>query len=87
MGVQDRGEVSTEFFGAGLVVALDGGLLERPVNRLDLAVRPRVVAFGHLMLDLVLGACEFEGVGAEDLAAVHRLANRPRGGGGVAGRG
>ena len=71
---------------AGVVVALDGGFLERPVHPLDLTVRPRVVRLGQAALDVVLGKGEFEGVGAEDLAAVHGLADGRRGRGDVAGR-
>lgn len=77
--------MAAELIVPAVVVALDGGLLERPVHSLDLAVRPRVVGLGQAVLDAVLGAGEFEGMGAEDLAAVHGLADEWCGRGDVAG--
>jgi hypothetical protein len=46
-----------------------------------------VVGLGQAVLDAVLGAGEFEAVGAEDLAAVDGLADERCGRGLVAGRG
>jgi hypothetical protein len=65
--------VAAEHVVAAVVVSPNGGLLERSVHPLDLAVCPRVVGLGQAVLDVVLGAGEFEEVGAEDLAAVHGL--------------
>ena len=87
VGIEEQGEVAAEFVVARVVVARDGGFLERPVHPFDLAVGPRVVRLGQAVLDAVLGAGEFEGMGAEDLAAVHGLADEWCGRGDVAGRG
>jgi hypothetical protein len=68
------------------MVAPDGRVLEGAVHPLDLTVRPRVVGLGQPVLDAVLRAGVLEGVGAEDLAAVHGLPDQGRGRGDVAGR-
>ena len=51
---------------AVVVEALDGGVLDRPVHALDLAVRPRVSGFRQPMLDVEVGAGVFEGVSPEE---------------------
>ena len=56
-----------------VVVALDGGFLEGAVHAFDLAIGPRMPRLGQAMIDVVLGAGELEGVGAEELAALQRL--------------
>ena len=50
---------------AVVVEAFDGRLLDRPVHALNLPVGPRVVRFGQSMVDIVLGARQFEGMAAE----------------------
>src|SRR6476646_11784390 len=45
-----------------IVIALDGGLLERSVHPFDLAVGPWMVGLGETMLDLVLAADTIEHV-------------------------
>ena len=70
--------MAAELAVAAVVVVLNGGFLERPVHPPDLAVRPRVVGLGQAVVDAVLGAGEFEGMGAGDLTAVHGLADEQR---------
>ena len=52
--------MSAEFIVAAVVAAPDGGVLERAVPSLDLAVRPWVTGLGQAVLDVALGTGEFE---------------------------
>lgn len=79
IGVEVEGEVTTELVVAAVVVALDRGFLERPVHSFDLPVGPRMMGLGQAVLDVLLCAGQFEGVGPEDLTAVHGLAEEVRG--------
>ena len=47
---------------AFIVVAFDGGLLQRPIHALDLPVRPRMIRLGQAMLDAVFAATHVEHV-------------------------
>ena len=76
-----------QLFVGGVVEAPDSGFLQRSVHPLDLTVGPWMVRLGQSVLDVVLGASIFEGVGTEDLTAVHGLADQRRRGCDVAGRG
>ena len=73
VGADKVGEVSFELVVVVIVIASDGSVLDRAVHPLDLAVRPRVFRFGGAVIDISLGAGEFEGMGAERLSVRHRL--------------
>ena len=62
---EEVGEVLAETIMAVVVVTSDRGFLDRSVHGFDLAVGPRMVGLGQAMIDIGLGACEFEGVGSE----------------------
>lgn len=51
--------MAAEFVVAAVVVAPNGGFLERPVDPFDLAVRPRVIGLCQAVLDVVLGTSKF----------------------------
>ena len=59
-------EVLSKLIVAIVVEALDGGVLDRPVHALDLAVRPRVSRFRQPMLNVEIGAGVLEGVSPEE---------------------
>jgi hypothetical protein len=61
---------------AGVVIALEGRLLQRAVHPLNLTVRPGVIGLGQAMLDAVLGDSQLEGVGPEELTAVDGLSDQ-----------
>jgi hypothetical protein len=63
----------------GVVEALDGGFLDGAVHALDLTIRPRVSRLGQTVCHIVLGAGEFERVGAEELLAGQHLFDLVRG--------
>ncbi len=48
-----------------VVIGPEGALLDGSVHALDLAVGPRMARLGEAMVDVVLGAGEFKGVGVE----------------------
>lgn len=87
VGVEELIEVLLQLFVGGVVEAPDSGFLQRSVHSLDLTVGPRMVGLGQSVLDVVLGAGILEGMGPEDLTAVHGLADQRRCGCDVAGRG
>ena len=68
VGADEVGEVPFELLVVVVVVALDGGVFDRAVPPLDLAVGPRMLRFGGAMVDIGLGAGVFEGMGAEQLS-------------------
>lgn len=68
VGADKVGEMPFELFMVVVVVALDGGVLDRAVHSFHLTVCPRVLRFGCAMVDAGLGAREFEGVGTEQFS-------------------
>ena len=56
-----------------VVEALDCGFLDGPVHPLDLPIRPRMLRLGQPMVNVVLRAAEFKGMGAEGFSSGHRL--------------
>ena len=62
VGIQEELQVCPELIMALVMVALDGGVLERPVHPLDLTTGSRVVGLGQTMLDAVLAADTVEAV-------------------------
>ena len=50
------------------VVTANGGLFNGAVHALDLAIGPGMLGLGETVIDVILSAGEFEGVGAEDFA-------------------
>ena len=65
VGVDEVVEVGLELPVAIVMVAFDGGLLDRSVHPFDLAVGPRVLDLGEPVLDAVLAAAHVEHVGHE----------------------
>ncbi len=58
----------------GLIVeALDGGVLDGAVHPLDLPVGPGMLGLGETVVDIIPGAGDFEGVGAEELFTRNHL--------------
>lgn len=56
-------EVPAQLFVTVVVVALDGGVLDRSVHPLDLYVRPWMVELGEAVLDAALPSAHGEHVG------------------------
>ena len=56
VGHQEGCQMVTKLLMSIVVVAIDGGFLERSIHALDLAVRPGMIGFGEAMLDAMLGA-------------------------------
>ena len=56
-------EVGFELLVAVVVVALDGGFLDRAVHPLDLAIGPGMLDLGQAVLDAVFPAAHVEHVG------------------------
>ena len=70
-----------------VVIGAHGGLLDRAVHALDLAVGPGMVGFGQTVINVVTGAGDFKGVGAKMLAPLPGQLDVGGGGTDVAGRG
>lgn len=51
-----------------VVVTSNGGVLDGAIHAFDLAVGPRMFGFSEAVIDVVLGAGEFEGMGTEEFA-------------------
>ena len=79
-------EVAAELVVAVVVEALDRRVLDRPVHALDLAVRPRMPGLGQAMVDVVIGAGVFEGMGTRTARCARSSALISGGRPGVAGR-
>ena len=79
VGIEEGCEMRSQLVVAVVVIAPDGGVLERAVHALDLTVGPWVVRLGEAMLDVVLRAGVVEGVDAEQLRPAHAsLSSRRR---------
>ena len=76
VGIDEELEVLPEFVVAGVVVALDGGILDGAVHPLDLAIGPRVVRFGEPVLNAVLATDLIEAVDAIASVGPSRLRGR-----------
>lgn len=48
-----------------VVKSSDGCVLDCPVHALDLAIGPGMARFGQPMVDIEIGACQFEGMDAD----------------------
>ena len=75
VGYHEVGEVLPQPVVIVLVVALDGRFLDSPVHSHNLAIGPRMSRLGEPVIDIVLGACQLEPVGAEQLAGSNRQPN------------
>ena len=80
-------QVAAELVVGFVVEAPDGGLFDRPVHPLDLAVGPRMLRLGQAMVDVGKGASVLEGVRSERLFAFDHVADLGRAPGGAAGIG
>jgi len=87
VGGDEVRQVRAQLFVGGVVEALNGRLLEGAVHALDLPIRPRVSRLGQPVGHIVLGAGEFEGVGAKELLAGQHVLDLVRGPGVAAGLG
>ena len=67
VSADEVGEMTSKLIVGLIVEAFDRRLLDGAVHALDLAIGPRMLGLGEAMVDVVLGAGEFEGMGAEDL--------------------
>jgi hypothetical protein len=56
VGIYEKLQVLPELVMAGVMVALDRGVLDGSVHPLDLTIRPRAARLGQAMLDLGLHA-------------------------------
>ena len=70
-----------------VVISAHGGLLDRAVHALDLAVGPGVAGFGQAVISVVTGAGDFRGVGAKVFPALPGQLDVGGGRPDVAGRG
>ena len=70
VGLEERPEMRAQPVVRLVVVATHGRFLERAVHPFDLTVGPRVVRLREPVLDLEIGAGEFEGMATERLAGV-----------------
>lgn len=68
VGRDEVGEVFAQLVVVLVVEAFDGCFLDRPVHPLDLAVGPGVLGLSGSVIDVVSGACQFEGMGTEAFA-------------------
>jgi hypothetical protein len=68
VGADEVGEMALVLAVGVVVIALDGGLLDRTVHSLDLPVGPGMLWLGQPMLDAELGAGVFEAVSPDGLA-------------------
>jgi hypothetical protein len=74
VGLDEELQVAPELVVAAVMVALDGGVLDRAVHPLDLTIGPRVPRLGQAVLDVEIGAGGLERVAAkEHLLGPHRL--------------
>ena len=73
VGSDEVSEVLAELLVALVIEALDRGFLDGPVHSFDLAIRPGVLRFGQPMVDVILRAGEFKGVGTEEFSCRHGL--------------
>jgi hypothetical protein len=55
---------------AVIMISMYRGLFDRAVHPLDLAIGPRMVRLGETVVDVVVGACDLESMGTEELAAL-----------------
>ncbi len=78
-------EVLSELIVALVVEPPDGRLLNGTVHPLDLTIGPRMLRLCGAMLDVVLGASVFEGMGLEALAICDGLLDQRHGGAAGAG--
>ena len=60
--VDEVRQVLFELIVAVVMVALDGGFLDRPIHSLDLAVRPGMLDLGEPVLDIVFATDTIEDV-------------------------
>ena len=68
VGVDEVAEVTAQLVVDLVIEALDRRLLDGPVRPLDFAVGPGMLGLGETMIDVGLGAGEFEGMGPEQFA-------------------
>jgi hypothetical protein len=73
VGGHTVGKVGAQLVVRGIVEPLDRGFLDGAVHALDLSIRPRVPWLGQTVRHIVLGAGEFERVGAKELLAREHL--------------
>ena len=62
VGADEVGEVALQLTMAIVVIALDGGFLDRSVHAFDLAIRPRMLDLGQPMLNAILMAAHVKHV-------------------------
>ena len=60
--IDEVGEMSSKLVVAIVMIAFDGGFLDRAVHSLDLAIGPRMIDFCEAMLDAVFAASHVEDV-------------------------
>src|SRR6266481_6530262 len=70
VGANEVGKMASKLIVGFIVEAFDRRLLDGAVHALDLTVGPRVSGLGEAVVDVVLGAGEFEGMSAEHLATL-----------------
>src|SRR5829696_4761329 len=78
VGCHEIVEVLPELIVAVVVIASNGGILDRAVHPFNLTIRPRVPGLGQAMINIVLRAGELERVGPEQFAARDRLLDERR---------
>ena len=71
VGADEVGQVAAKLVVRLVVEALDGCFLDGAVHAFDLTVGPGMAWFGKSMVDVILRAGEFEGVGPEHFALLH----------------
>ena len=79
VGVDEVAEVAAEMIVGLVVEPLDRCFLDGPVHPLDLTVGPGVPGFGEAMIDVGLGAGQFEPVRPEPLTTFYRQPDLGRG--------
>lgn len=87
VSVEEGGEMVAELSMVLVVIGAHGGVLEGAIHTFDLAVGPRMVRFGEAVIDMMVSAGVFEGMSAEDLAALKGKADVVGGRSGIAWRG
>ena len=78
VGIDEVGEVALGLPVAVVVIALDGGFLDRPVHAFDLAVRPGMLDLGQPVLDSVLVAPHIKHMGHVPGRRAIRVTRRKR---------
>lgn len=73
VGDDEVRQVAAELVVGVVMEAPDGGLFDRAVHPLDLAVGPRMLGLGQAMVDVDDGAGVFEGMCSEGLLAFDHL--------------